>query len=216
MKKPLLRRTTVFVLVIIGLLTSCKKDEPKVSLIYQADFDVDNGTWFKFCQSGEYCCKHTQGKYEIAVDKLNYFAYAFAPCGPIDSPYYMSVDCTIRTTDNTKIGYAGLIYNYVDDNNYKIFFIASDGKYRIFKKVSGTLSGLNGWTSSPAIKIGPQVVNTLKLDQHPNTIEFFVNGTSLNVFQNGEGANFRVGLIVGSALASDVGSFDNLVINKIK
>ncbi len=211
-------KNLLFNILLIYLMLSCKKDE-HTNLIYQTNFDTDDNTWGETCDT-QYCFKYDQGKYDVDVYIPNVSVWAYAPCGILNTTYSLSVDCTIQLTDVTKFGGAGFVYNWIDDTNYKVFLISSNGEFEILEKNGSNLNTMNSWAASTAIKTGNGVVNTLNLKQSASSIEFLVNGISLGVFQYSQSFNFKVALTVSSGATSSeftpiATSFDNLVIEKL-
>ncbi len=164
-KKTLsLRKSTLYILLI--LVASCKKDEA-TNLIYQTDFTTDDNTWFKSCDP-DYCIKYDQGKYDINILVADNIAWAYAPCGVLNSTYSLSVDCSLQLSDPTKFGSAGFVYNYIDDTNFKVFLVSNNGYYQIREKSGNNFTNLVDWTASTAIPTNG-VVNTLTLQQSSNS-----------------------------------------------
>ena len=202
----------------LTMLMACHKDAPAPSnLIYQTDFSTDDHTWDTSCSS-YYCYKFNNGKYDVGVVEAGYFAYTLVPKVTINSNYFITVDLALQLQDPSKWGAAGIVFDYVDDNNYRVFMISSYGHYYIAQKVNGGYSTLVNWSASSAIDTGSNAVNTLKFTQQQTTEEFFVNGKSLGQYAYGQSPNSKVGFITdtsGMEPTVVVGEFDNLLIEKM-
>ena len=68
-------------------------------------------------------------------------------------------------------------------NDY-LFEVQSTGLYKISVQAGATLTTLQDWTTSSALKKGYNVKNTLQVIAHDNTFNFYANGTFLVQLQD--------------------------------
>lgn len=78
----------------------------------------------------------------------------------------------------------GMVFRLSNTGNFYVFAIASSGYYSAFK-----FDGRNGyeiipWTTTPAVRQGLKVWNTLKVVCSGPTMEFSVNGTTLKTIKD--------------------------------
>ncbi|MFH0983764.1 MAG: family 16 glycoside hydrolase, partial [Planctomycetota bacterium] len=85
-------------------------------------------------------------------------------------------------------------------------------EYFIFKVVSGTMTYLQTWTSSPAIN-PPTEWNTLKVVAQGPVLDFYINGVLVQSLTDGDLVSGRIGLL-GYTSPSVVGThfFDDVVV----
>ena len=73
----------------------------------------------------------------------------------------------------------GLIFRYVDHDNYYRFDVSSDGYYLLSKFQDGEWHTLADWAPSEAINQGQTAVNALKVSANGPEITLFANGQEL-------------------------------------
>ena len=89
----------------------------------------------------------------------------------------------IETTDPAKSD-AGLMFWIMDNDNFFVFRIASNGKYQVIRQVGGQWAQpVIPWTDSDAIKKGPNQPNTLRLTLKGGSIAVAINDKDLGRFQ---------------------------------
>jgi hypothetical protein len=210
-----MKKSRILLTVLIASLLGCSK-ENHTNLIYQNTLTTADNTWFTNCNS-ERCFKFDQGGYSITNSTAINNLWSYVPCGLLNATFSMTVDCVMNRVDATKWGSVGIIFNAVDNTNYKMILISSLGHYQVFSAYQGTYTNLQAWTPSSAIKKGNGVVNTIAVQQNESTVEVTVNGVSLGVLPDTKSYNFKVGLVVGTAtdFTPVTGAFKNLVIKKI-
>lgn len=94
----------------------------------------------------------------------------------------------------------GLVFRVRDGQNYYLFDVDCDGRYRLAKMVDGNLTPLVDWTANAAVNVGAGAVNNLTVRADGNEIDVSANGHSLAKVTD---ATFRVGgfgFYVGSGL----------------
>ncbi len=143
-------------------------------LKYEEDFSDSNSGWDDaFGQS--YTKQYGNNQYHIEITTNNLVVWGLANRNAAD--FEMEVEATSQTTD-TGITY-GIIFRYVDDNNYYRFDISPDGFFLLTKFENGEWHTLVDWTASDAINTG-QTTNVLKVSAFGNEIAVFANGQELS------------------------------------
>ena len=169
-----------FCLLFLIAFSSCKKG-PTVNILYQDTLTTDNQTWL--VDSNNYHVrKFIQGHYTIKVDSPNHITYAPAPYASINFPYTVQVDGTPVLDSAGGWGNVAIAFNIVDNNNFDVAEIWTNGTYRIWTKANGSISNLVNFTSTAAIQTGSGSKNTIKIIQSQYNAELKINNTSMGTF----------------------------------
>ena len=105
-----------------------------------------------------------------------------APYFTLNFPYSLQVDATIQLDTVTKLGSAGVIFNYIDSFNYYALEVYTSGNYSIVEKTNNSDSVLVTQTLSNAINTGSGVKNTIKIKQNTTSLQLFINNISVATF----------------------------------
>jgi hypothetical protein len=117
------------------------------------------------------------------------------------------------TPDEAK---AGLIFWYVDVNNFYVFELAPNGKASVWRRQRGKWLAQVKWTDAPGAVQGDGAVNDLQVTTVGGEASFFVNGQEFKKVtgsppENGQG----IGVFAGSPAAGPARfAFDNLKVTK--
>ncbi len=158
-------------------------------------FRRDDGAWNT--QSDEDVSRfYERGAYHLNVQSSDTLAW-----GPGDieaSDVYLEVDTAhvAGPLDNE----LGILFRYVDGDNFYFFAISSDGFYKLQKRVDGKWERIIKWTRSDAINTGEESKNRLGLLAVESRIVLLVND---EVLSEVEEDTFDTG-----AVALAVGTFD--------
>ena len=174
-------------------------------LKYEDDFSDSSSGWDDaFGQS--YTKQYGNNQYHIEITTSNLVVWGLANRNAAD--FEMEVEATSQTAD-TGITY-GIIFRYVDDNNYYRFDISPDGFFLLTKFENGEWHTLVDWTASDAINTG-QTTNVLKVSAFGNEIAVFANGQELARITDDSFSSGNFGFFT-STFDSDHSwvSFDNL------
>ena len=151
------------------------------ALLYAASFDgggLDgfNGDWGQY--SGRLAAQLDAGRMQISVGDPGAGAYAIAEphfgdfdlrvearavAGPVDNGY--GVVFRLQNKDN----------NQVDDDNYYLFLISSDGYYRVSRAFDGSERIISDWIASPLVNQGMDAVNHLRVVAQGDQFRFSIN-----------------------------------------
>jgi hypothetical protein len=157
------------------------------SLLYAASFDGGrsdgfNGDWSQY--PGRLSAQIASGQMQISIGGEESGAYsvalphfgdfdlrveAQATAGPIDNSY--GVVFRLQNKDNTA----------VEDDNYYLFLISSDGYYEVSRAINGKQKELSTWISSAAVNQGMNAVNRLRVTAKGNQFHFFINDQPVNL-----------------------------------
>lgn len=105
----------------------------------------------------------------------------------------------------------GLLFRYVDEDNFYIYVISPLGTYSLWKKADGVWEQLLPWTASAAIVTGIDVTNRIGVMAVGEEITLVVNDVGLAQVTDESFAEGQVGMTVGAfSEAGAVVLFDNL------
>jgi hypothetical protein len=114
--------------------------------------------------------------YDIANVSLSVEAHSVA--GPDDNEY-------------------GVIFRYLDGDNFYMFSISSDGQYHVQMQLDNEWVTLKAWTKSALIHQG-QATNLIRIEARGTELQFFVNGELLTIVDDATFASGNFGLVVGT------------------
>jgi hypothetical protein len=105
----------------------------------------------------------------------------------------------------------GVLFRYVDSENFYLFSISSDGYYRLQKLVNDEWETLIRWRKSSAIKTGEASVNRIGVLADGAHLVLLVNDNVVDEVEDEEFVSGSVGLTVGTFAKGGVEiAFDHL------
>ena len=174
-------RRVVLVLLSATLLimTGCTFFNTGPTVLYHETFSGGTaGQWSQ--RETDSVHKHLQDGRYLFVFKTSQAAWDATQNtqqGPFDN-FRVDVEITHISGQGDKCA-AGVLFRFVDWDNYYGFRIGPDGTYSFWKQFAGEFVQLVGWTSSAAIVKGA-ASNTLSVIAHGSTLRFFVNGQQVH------------------------------------
>ena len=146
------------------------------ALLYATDFSADNASNADWQQEpGQSSTKIDNGVMLIAIDEVRSI-YSLLKRDFRDIDAHVNVAITAATGDFTEYG---IMFRYRDENNYYMFKLRGDGSYDVELFKDGKLDVISAWQRSPAVKIGLNQVNNLRVIATDNNFQFFANGEPL-------------------------------------
>lgn len=114
------------------------------------------------------------GAYHIAVESAEYLTWYISPdVSDLDLADYL-VEVDVWTEQQALDAEYGLIFRYVDGDNF-YWFTLSDGWYSVYKKVAGEWTALIDWTESDAILPEEGDLNRIGVLVEGGRIAFLIN-----------------------------------------
>lgn len=222
-----MKKIGILFLLLVFLAVACKKNTPENEVIFQDDYSTNKGWTTGSTPTNSCSFAYNNGKYQITLDTSGVMCWAYVPygytpySGEINYTYSLKVDCSINLDDNSKIGYAGFIFNYIDNDNFSVTLISNSGTFEIGQRIGGNSYQIVYPTTSSAINMGSGSINTLEITQNKTTLELNINDKPIGTYQMGKvNSDIRIGLLVSSSEGTDfskvVASFDNFVLTKIQ
>ena len=133
-------------------------------------FAVDNGTW-GIGYTGATSTYFKSGRLHVSVDDNNTIAWAEGSTTVGD--FYAEVD-TVHWEGPVN-NQLGIIFRYVDADNFYFFAIGNDGYYSLQILQNDEWSMLIDWTESATIEVGEGETNTLGLLVEGSDITLLIN-----------------------------------------
>jgi hypothetical protein len=167
-------------------------------LLFSDDFANNNHGWWTgtFDENGnaENEGKIMNGEYSIVTHvKDSSWRVTCEACGNFDNFYYEVNTRYVR--GSTDSGY-GLVFRAdKKKHNLYLFAISADGTYMIKKAVDEKYNTLVNWTKSATIR--PNGTNRLGILARGNSLEFFINGQSVQRLSDTSLTKGFIGLSVG-------------------
>jgi len=180
----------------------------EAKILSQDNFNTSGSGW-SISTNDERKKTYKSGKYSITVKKPNWQFISWAPGESFPADFKVKVEARQVAGPTGKYG---IIWGK-DGDNYYVFTISSDGRYRLRKQVNDVWQKKPvSWTNSPAIKRGTDS-NQLKVNVIGNSITLIVNDTVLTTVKGSSFGPGKIGLVGGSFDDTDVEvQFDNIKI----
>ncbi len=147
--------------------------EPPLALKFEDDFSDSSSGWDD-AFSKDYTKQYGNNQYHIEITTNNLVVWGLSNRNAADFEIEVEVSLQDSEPGNTY----GLIFRYVDHNNYYRFDVSDDGYFLLSKFEAGEWQTLINWTPSAAIKQG-QTSNILKIAAFGPEIAVFANGQEL-------------------------------------
>ncbi|GAB4561936.1 MAG: hypothetical protein Kow0047_09660 [Anaerolineae bacterium] len=172
------------------------------------DFHRNDGTW-EVVTTEDVDRFYRAGAYHIEVLTDALLAWSVSDVEAAD--FYLEVDTAhVAGPLNNEIS---VVYRFVDNDNFYLFSISSDGYYRLRKQVDGEFITVIEWTPSDAIEVGEETINRVAVYARGPYMAFFVNGILVDETQDSSLSSGSIGLAAGSFEEPGVEvAFDNLAL----
>ena len=174
--------------------------------LFEDDFSDPSSGW-DHMQSEGGLTNYKDGEYHIAVYEMttDYFATAYKNIKDV----HLEVDAT--KTSGTDDNNFGIICRYLNEKNFYLGQISSDGFLGIFKVKDGEYIQLGADFMQPSELINQgNATNQLRFDCVGKDLTLYVNGTKVMESQDTEFTSGDVGLLAGTFQTPGVHiAFDN-------
>jgi TolB protein len=148
--------------------------EPGFSLPYNDDFGNPESGWH-VSSDEKRIQEYKDGEYQVQVLIDDYSTWSYLPDARLDD---LSVQVDIKQISDVEDGAWGILFRYVDQDNWYRVRISPKGTFEVKKKVEGEYIPITNWTRSEAILTG-QATNRLMITCKGDQIAAFVNGQHL-------------------------------------
>ena len=177
---------------------------------FSDEFRRDNGEWFT--ESDDDVTYEYAGRtLHIIVNSENRLGWTFN--STIDElaavDYLVEVDVEqVAGPDDAELG---LIFRFVDEENFYFFAVSNLGTYSLWKLVDNEWEAILDWTETDALQTDAEAINRLSVLTEGSQITLLANDVALAQLEDDTFATGTVGLMVGTfdEVGVDV-AFDNL------
>ena len=214
-KYALIGLLAVLALAALACLSSATIDPnaPAGTTLFQDDFSGKSGGWDQ--QTAETgATEYGDGSYRIFVDAINTYIWA----NPKDMEFTdtrIEVDAT--KVDGPESNNMGIICRYVDEGNFYLFVIGSDGYFSMSKIVNQeeTLIGSDQLGFNDQLIIPGNATNHIRADCIGSSFALYINGDLVAEATDSTFTSGNVGLIAGTwdTPGADI-HFDNFTVVK--
>ena len=177
---------------------------------FSDEFRRDNGEWFT--ESDDDVTYEYAGRtLHIIVNSENRLGWTFN--STVDElaavDYLVEVDVEqVAGPDDAELG---LIFRFVDEENFYFFAVSNLGTYSLWKLVDNEWEAILDWTETDALQTDAEAINRLSVLTEGSQITLLANDVALAQLEDDTFATGTVGLMVGTfdEVGVDV-AFDNL------
>ena len=188
------------------ILRTTPKPEQGLDLKYDEDFSDSFGGWDDaFGKS--YTKQYGNNRYHIEITTNNLVVWGLA--NRVAADFDVEVEATIENAGGGNT--YGIIFRYVDHDNFYRFDLSDDGFFLLSKSDEGVWSTLVDWTSSNAINQTEGAINVLKVSAAGPDIAVSINGEELARIQDDTFTEGNFGFFASTFESPQMWvSFDNL------
>lgn len=166
-------------------------------LVYQDDF-TQVGTWDLGAADSVQSKTIANGMLSVTIKQSDRFVVVYKTQSVPD--LYIQITAQAPTCD-TRDRY-GLVFRVQDVENYYLFDVDCDGRYRLAKMVQGNLTALVDWTANAAVNVGAGAVNALTVRAVGTQMAVSANSHSLAKVTDDTFRLGGFGFSVGSGLTA--------------
>lgn len=150
----------------------------------------------------------SRGRLTIQIPEAELFRWSTLDTGDGYADFYAEVHA--RHIAGPVDAMMGLIFRYVDVDNFYAFVVSADGWYALLKYVDGEVSRPVDWAESEALETGEGAVNSLGLLANGREIALYANDEELDRVQDRSFADGAIALLAGTNNEGDLEvGFDN-------
>ncbi|HHJ06152.1 MAG TPA: hypothetical protein ENK24_01480, partial [Anaerolineae bacterium] len=189
----------------VALIRTTPLAEANLVLQFEDDFSASDSGWDdSFGKS--YTKQYGNNKYHIEITTNNLVVWGLANRNAAD--FDVEVEATLEGGGEANT--YGLIFRYVDPNNYYRFDVSGDGYFLLTKFHDEEWTTLVDWTQSDALNQG-QATNVLKISAFGPKITIYANGQELARVSDGDFLQGNFGFFASTFADPHIWvSFDNL------
>ncbi|MDI7276370.1 MAG: hypothetical protein QME94_10350, partial [Anaerolineae bacterium] len=194
--------------------TAPSLDSRKGQVLFADDFADNDAGWDEGVSEVETRRFLEGGSYHIEVVAEDMASWSTASEALDLTDFVLEVDATpVAGPDDN--GY-GVLFRYVDGENFYYFEISSDGYYHFRSNENDEWVQLIKWTRSDAIKQGKQR-NRITVLAEGDHFEFQLNGQRVATYEDDSFASGTIGLIAATGEEGGVHiAFDNLRVYELR
>jgi hypothetical protein len=178
--------------------------EPEIS----DDFTADTEFWTT-SYDGTTAGYYKAGAFHISINTDNLVAWETGDIAAGD--FLAEVD--VSHYDGPLINEGGLLFRYVDSQNFYLFSVSSDGYYVVKKLADGEWNNLIEWTETDAADTGSRSTNRLMILAEGDQFAFFINDELVAELEDDSYSEGAIALVAGTLDDYEVDiAFDNFTL----
>ena len=201
--------------------TEIKNEVKSDSLVYQTSFNSGDSSWL-YCKEPNDGIKTEGEDLMMSVNAVNTSLEDRSPCGSLYDPYSISTKVKIMVEDSTDLGYAGICFDRIDGNYYRMLYISNKGTFYLKDVYSGEQELLIPKISSRYLNKGTNAFNTIEIRHRRKEIRILFNGNVAAVCKLNSAFSYgETGLVVSTTenrihYSPVKAVFENFVLKKMK
>lgn len=160
---------------------------------FRETFDDNRANWDTHRKEGEGFRLIRNGRYEFLVEKPSTFMWGNATLD------YQDFDCQVsaRRIGGPEVNQYGILFRFVDNENFYRFGVSSGGNWTLDKWVDGEVTVLQRWAKNDAI-LGGDKVNILRVKCEGDSISLYANGNTLIEVRDASLSQGKIALFAGT------------------
>jgi len=173
----------------------------EITDLWNTSYDGDTASYYK------------AGAFHISINTDNLVAWE---TGDIDAADFL-VEVDVSHYDGPLVNEGGLLFRYVDSENFYLFTVSSDGLYAVKRIENDESTTLVDWTESDALETGERSINRLMVLAEGDQFAFFINEELVDEVVDDTFTEGSIGLIAGSLDEYEVDiAFDDFALWKVE
>lgn len=198
-----------------------KNETKSDSLVYQTSFTPGDSSWL-YCKEPKVGLGTEGEDLVMSLAAVNTGLEDRSPCGPLYDPYSISTKVKIMVEDSTDLGYAGICFDRIDENYYRMLYISNKGSFYLKDVYSGEQEILIPKIPSRYLNKGKNAVNTIEIRHRRKEIRILFNGNVAAVCKLNAAFSYGECGLVASTTENKIhyspvkAVFESFVLKKIK
>ena len=162
--------------------------EPAIS----DDFRVDTGDW-SVNSSDDVTIEFLRRSLHISVDSADWITWSLYPTDLTD----FLAEADVQVITSPLDGNYGIVFRFLDSDNFYVFRISPRGTFSLMKKVDGEWTTLTNWTASVAIDTSEGAINRISVLAEGPQLAVLINDEVVAQATDADIAEGQVGLAAG-------------------
>jgi len=185
------------------LLSNIKELDPTLQFDFSTDMD---GRWATY-DGDKSSLRFKNGEYVLSLKEKDLFFWQTAEF--VAGDFLAEFDASLDSGAPEQV--YGLIFRYVDQDNFYRYLVSGDGSYSVYKLMNDEWYDIIPWTESPVIKTGLDKTNRLGVMAVDSEFILIANGEVLSSFEDDSFEFGDIALTISSDEEPNVSvAFDNL------
>lgn len=187
-------------------LAEIRENDPSFS----DDFRRDNGDWgIAADENMVYAYERRTLQFDVLSD--NWIGWSFSTELDATNPADFLAEVDVEHLSGPLDGEMGLIFRFVDNRNFYLFAVRSQGDYALLREVAGEWQTVVDWTESDALVTGEGALNRIGVLAEGKQITLLINDVAVVQVEDDAFSAGKLGLAAGTFDEGGLQvAFDNL------